>query len=661
MKKPAIPLSLNFAILALFWTIFIIAMGVYDYHSTKVTTVELARIQAITGLEKDIIYRKWNALNGGVYGSISDKTVPNPYLTSKERDIATPSGGRQLTLINPAYMTRQVHELEIENNGVVGHITSLLPIRPENKADEWEAQALKKFEAGVAEVSSLEQMNGNDYLRVMKPLMVTGACLACHATQGYQVGEVRGGLSISVPMKQWYDYRQQTLRRHIFFLAGLWLVVLIGLSFGFWNLRKKILLVDLTQNDLNKLKNVLDQINDSVFLVEPRTLLFTYVNQAALHSSGYSEDELFKLTLEDIFPGRSQFLNVNYVEKLKKKPEKIFHFESAFTNKKGELSPVDVQLQYLKLEQGTELVAAVLRDISSRKDLEEKQRAMVEQLQRSQKLESVGQLAAGIAHEINTPVQYIGSNLDFLQDNFSDVRKLVEIQQSYIETDQRKGGDSYAELVDLREEMDWEYLGEEIPQAIIQSQDGVKQISSIVLAMKDFSHPGSGEKVMADVNHLIQTIVTVARNEWKGIADVRLDLTKQGSSVPCLPNEISQVFLNILVNAAHAIADCAEDGDESRLGSIDIKTHRMDQFIEVQIQDSGQGIPANIINRIFDPFFTTKEVGKGTGQGLAIAHDIITKKHNGSLEAISEEGKGTIFTIHLPLDDKEQKNLMTEE
>jgi len=361
------------------------------------------------------------------------------------------------------------------------------------------------------------------------------------------------------------------------------------------------------------------------------------------------------------FSEKSQLLNESYVAKLKIRPEKIFHFESEFLDKNGAINPVDILLQYLKLEQGAEIVAAVLRDISSRKSLEEKQREMIGQLQRSQKLESVGQLAAGIAHEINTPVQYIGSNLGFLHDNYSDVSRLVEAQHCYIEEGQQRESEGYAKLLELRDELDWEYLSEEIPLAINQSQDGVTQISTIVLAMKDFSHPGSDEKVLTEVNHLIRTIVTVARNEWKEVAEVQLDLTEQSSSVLCLPNEVSQVFFNILVNAAHAIADRHGEGGSFELGHINIRTCRMGKFIEVSIKDSGAGIPANIVGKIFDPFFTTKEVGKGTGQGLAIAYDIITKKHNGSLEVESEEGKGTTFTILLPLDDKDHTNITSTE
>lgn len=647
MKKNVIPLRLNFLILAVCWTIFIAAMMIYDFHITKENTIELARMQALTGLEKDITYRKWNAINGGVYGSVSESTIPNQYLTDQERDITTPSGNRILTMINPAYMTRQVHELEKSKNGVIGHITSLNPIRPENKADLWEFEGLKQFDQGITEVSSLERIGERSYLRVMQPLMVTDACMSCHAIQGYQVGEVRGGLSISVPMEQWFVHRKNILKKHVVFLVGLWVAVLAGLSFGYINLLKKIREVHLTQADLNKLKSVLDQINDSVFLINPDTLCLTYVNQAAITTSGYSEVELLNMSLVQLVPDEARQLYEKYIEQLKLNPEKIFHYESTFFHKNGDITPVDLQLQYLKLNEGTELVAAVLRDISSRQARERKEQEILSQLQQSQKMESVGQLAAGIAHEINTPVQYVGTNLDFLEESFSEINEFVDRQNRYIDNGDTKDTPAYTELEKVRGDFDWEYLKEEIPQAVHQSSDGIKQISSIVLAMKDFSHPGSAEMEFVDVNKLIQTVVTVARNEWKNIADVRLELTDQKSTVPCRPNEISQVLLNLLVNAAQAIGDSSHGKDSYQRGTIDIKSKRVGEFLEITVSDTGPGIPSDIIEKIFDPFFTTKEVGKGTGQGLAIAYDIITNKHHGSLEVKSKKDLGTTFIIHL--------------
>ncbi|SHO52933.1 sensor histidine kinase [Desulfopila aestuarii] len=274
-------------------------------------------------------------------------------------------------------------------------------------------------------------------------------------------------------------------------------------------------------------------------------------------------------------------------------------------------------------------------------------------LLQAQKLESVGQLAAGIAHEINTPAQFIGSNISFLRDVFSDVMGLVDsLEHELLSITE---GTSVAEVgrkVEiLMEEGDWDYLKEEIPKALLQSNEGINRITAIVQAMKEFSHPGSKEKVLNDLNKIIETTVTIASNEWKYCAEIRLDLDPELPPVPCLADEVGQAILNILINACHAITEKNQGNGEK--GLIAISSHRFPDHVKICIEDTGNGIPENIRERVFDPFFTTKGVGKGTGQGLAISHNVIEKKHKGVLSFVSEVGKGTTFTIQLPLNERE--------
>ena len=275
-----------------------------------------------------------------------------------------------------------------------------------------------------------------------------------------------------------------------------------------------------------------------------------------------------------------------------------------------------------------------------------------QQLYQAQKLESVGQLAAGIAHEINTPTQYVGSNIEFLQEAFDDIRELVAKFITLLEAEKKQTvtPELISEMEETLQEVEWEYLIEEIPETISQSQDGVKRVTSIVRAMKEFSHPGSKEKEPADLNHIIETTVTVARNEWKYVSNVETDLDPDLPSVPLLTDETGQVILNLLVNAAHAVAAKLGENPEGEKGVISITTSHDDGWAEVRITDSGTGIPEKARGRIFDPFFTTKKVGKGTGQGLAIAHDVITQKHGGTLTFETEMGEGTTFIIRLPVE-----------
>lgn len=272
-------------------------------------------------------------------------------------------------------------------------------------------------------------------------------------------------------------------------------------------------------------------------------------------------------------------------------------------------------------------------------------------LLQAEKMQSVGLLAAGIAHEINTPIQYIGTNLEFLMESFNDSNVLVSKYNRLIESGSCTDNTLLKEIRTVEQNVDWDFLKDEIPQAIEQSQTGIQQISSIVLAMKAFSHPGSSEKEITDINQLIRTTATVSRNEWKNITELKLDFDDNVlQQVPCTSNQISQVILNLLINATHAIAEQQQVTGTDKLGCITISTRKIDHFVQIIISDTGGGIPETIRHKIFDPFFTTKEVGKGTGQGLAIAYDIITNKHGGELKVEVEDKHGTTFTILLPLE-----------
>jgi signal transduction histidine kinase len=279
------------------------------------------------------------------------------------------------------------------------------------------------------------------------------------------------------------------------------------------------------------------------------------------------------------------------------------------------------------------------------------QRHHAAQLAHAQKLEAIGQLAAGIAHEINTPTQFVGDNTRFLQDAFRDLLVLLERYAGLLDA-ARCGTVTPAQVGEVEAALktaDLDYLSAEIPLAIQQSLEGIQRVTSIVRAMKEFAHPDTGEFKPLDLNSAVENTLTVARNEWKYVAEVVTDLEPNLPLVPCLPGEINQVLLNILINAAHAIADAIGDqaGDK---GKITIRTRRAGAWVEIRIGDTGSGIPESIRTRVFDPFFTTKGVGKGTGQGLAIAHAVVVKKHHGTITFESEVGRGTTFIVRLPLD-----------
>ncbi len=273
-----------------------------------------------------------------------------------------------------------------------------------------------------------------------------------------------------------------------------------------------------------------------------------------------------------------------------------------------------------------------------------------QQLRQAQKLEAIGQLAAGIAHEINTPTQYVGDNTRFLQESWPSFKELLALTRE-IRKESALGSVSPLTLQKfdaLVQAADFDYLQTEIPRAIEQSLDGIQRVTKIVRAMKDFSHPGSEEKKSIDLNKAIETTITVARNEWKYVAEIETHFDSQLPLVLCHAGEFNQVILNLLINAAQAIAQAVGDGSQGK-GKIVVSTTHDHGWAEISICDTGAGIPEAVRSRVFEPFFTTKPVGKGTGQGLALAHTAIVRRHAGKIWFHSEVGKGTTFYIRLPL------------
>ncbi len=282
------------------------------------------------------------------------------------------------------------------------------------------------------------------------------------------------------------------------------------------------------------------------------------------------------------------------------------------------------------------------RDVTEHSQLER-------QLQHAQKLEAIGRLASGIAHEINTPTQYISDNTVFLKRAFTSlvgiVSKIPEVLNQL-----HTGSCSQDLLVELESRLaaaKLDFLLREVPDALDQSLDGLERVSGIVCAMKEFAHPVA-EMTPIDLNHAIQSTTTVARNEWKYVSELDLNLDPDLPPLTCLPGDINQAVLIIVVNAAHAIADSPRHNEGGK-GRIEITTRQLDDQVELVIADNGIGMSDAVKAHIFEAFFTTKDVGRGTGQGLNITWDVIVNKHHGRIEVESQPGCGTRFIMHLPL------------
>jgi PAS domain S-box-containing protein len=368
-------------------------------------------------------------------------------------------------------------------------------------------------------------------------------------------------------------------------------------------------------------------------------------NSSAEETFGMTYDEVYGKTLSECglkWPGKGVYEAIGHC---RESDERCRLDDIRYEGKDGKERFLGMTISRVAAEDGT-AIGALIRasDITD-------QRLLESQLVQAQKLESIGQLAAGIAHEINTPTQYVGDNNRFLKEGFEDLDRLVEKYQELARRckDGTGVGEILKALEETAEEIDLDYLRREIPAAIEQSLEGVERVAKIVRAMKEFSHPGGEGKEPTNINKAIENTVTVARNEWKYVADLEMDFDETLQPVACHQGELNQVILNMIVNAAHAIADVVGNNTGGK-GAITISTRKNGKWAEIHIKDTGAGIPAEIRSKIFDPFFTTKEVGRGTGQGLSIAHSVIVEKHGGTIDVESGPGKGSSFTIRLPLE-----------
>jgi signal transduction histidine kinase len=303
-----------------------------------------------------------------------------------------------------------------------------------------------------------------------------------------------------------------------------------------------------------------------------------------------------------------------------------------------------------KLQRSIEQTSLQLVDRNQRleHDLLEIKRLELE-LRQTDKLRAVGQLASGIAHEINTPIQFAGDSVHFLRGAFNDLVELTRKGETLAQAVEA-GADSGPALAAYKSavtEADPDYLLEELPKAFEQTVEGLKRVAQIVMAMKEFGRPDQREKILADINRCVHSTLTVAHNELKYAADIQLELADL-RPVPCYPGQLSQVILNLLVNAAHAVSDRFGEGGRGR---ICVRTWQEPDGVVVSVSDNGTGIAEELRERVFEPFFTTKSLGRGTGQGLAISRSIVVEKHGGALTFDSRVGQGTTFYVRLPASD----------
>lgn len=408
-------------------------------------------------------------------------------------------------------------------------------------------------------------------------------------------------------------------------------------------------------------KLILSSVGQGIYGVD-RQGNATFVNREGCLMLGYTEEEFLGKPMHELihhsYPDGSHF------------PRDECHMYNSFISgtthniddevlwhKDGSAIPVSYTSRPI-IKDGENISGAVVTftDISQRKQAEIEQERLQEELSEARKLESLGHLSAGIAHEINTPCQYVSDNMSFMAEAVAKIEPLLQLVHKLLveagENGNQIGADDMEHIQKLYEDADIDYLLGEATMSIGQSQSGMDRIKRIVLAMKAFSHPGD-ERVLLDLNEAVANTLIVASSEWKDHAKLVTDYDESLPMISCIPSAINQAVLNIVVNAAHAIADDAKAGE---WGEITVSTTIEAGQAIIKISDTGPGMPEDIRKKIFDPFFTTKEVGKGTGQGLVLAYKAICKDHNGSIEVDSILGKGSCFTISLPINQSAANN-----
>lgn len=403
------------------------------------------------------------------------------------------------------------------------------------------------------------------------------------------------------------------------------------------------------QSELDLRNCALDSASTHLMILDVTRIPWTivYANRAVAKDHGYDPAELLGQNAAMLTPASDNGVAFARLSKAVQDGG-IGSAELVARRKDGSTFWIGMALSPLRqCTIGATLYLAIGADITARLEQERAQRLLQEQLRLAQKLESVGRLAAGIAHEINTPIQYIGDSVSFLQQAHADLDGLLRTYRAAFQ--QLPHNDSVrAALVQLEaaeDVLDLEFLNTEIPKAFERTLEGVGRVAAIVRAMKEFAHPDAAEQSSADLNRAIQTTLTVAHNEYKYCAQIETHLGEL-PPVMCNVGELNQVFLNLVVNAAHAIAESGKDRDAGR---ITITTRVAAENVEISVSDNGCGIAPENLQKIYDPFFTTKPVGRGTGQGLAITRTIVTEKHGGSIDVHSEVDRGTRFVLRLPI------------
>jgi PAS domain S-box-containing protein len=597
------------------WTAVGIVSVLWNLAHTRRETLELARTEARTSYHKDLIYRRWAAGHGGLYIPVTKETEPSPYLSHvKERDIETPSG-RALTLVNPAYMIRLIHEMTASDYGIRSHVTSLKPLRPENAPDTWEAEALHAFEAGEAEVSALVTYAGEIHMRLMRPMVAEEKCLKCHTTQGYREGDQIGGIGVSLPFGPYKAAILANTKRIALAHGLIWILGLTGIGMGARRTRRHILDREDAAANLaakeRRFRALIEKSTDLIVLLGEDGVIHWCSPALQMHLGYLDTDLIGRNVLELLHPEdlpsvtalRTQVLGAHGTAteaalRLRHKDKGFRWVEGVVTN--------------LLADPDVEAIVINCRDITERKRLED-------QLRQAQKMEAVGQLAGGVAHDFNNLLSPILGYAEILLED-------------------------YGENEDFRSSL------LEIKNAAERSRDLTRQLLA-------FSRKQPLDLKAVDIRKVVTGLEKLLRRALRENIALQIKTCASDCTATADSGQLEQVLMNLAVNAQDAmpnggavtIETAREELDEARCAAH--HGTKPGSYVVLIVSDTGCGMDDETKNHIFEPFFSTKGEG-GTGLGLATVYGIVSQ-HGGSVWIDSEPGRGSIFKIYLPAGERE--------
>jgi len=607
------PKSRQTATLLIAWTAIIItSIGWNSYQNYK-EMYEKARIEARTIFEHNIAYRKWNAMHGGVYAAVSEKNRPNEYLIVPDRDIID-KNGRKFTMINPFRMTKQAYDLLKKESPLptINRTVSLAPLNPENTPDEWEIKSLMEFEKGKTEVSEVTNIDGDPYMRILKPYITAETCLKCHGFQGYKIGDIRGGMSIAVPLWPYYSSAHTT--NYIIVLSHLLIWLFGGIGIVMFNRHREKQQIRIAESEW-KFRTLSEFSQDwEYWLSEDREI--AYMSPSVKRITGYEADKFTRkpaLLSEIIHPDDRDIYKDHFEQFSTQEHQEMI---MRIITKDGDVrwlshicGPIMTRDRFMGRRVSN-------RDITKNKKIEE-------HFMQSQKMESIGQLAGGIAHDFNNLLTVIRGYAAMLQEELSD-------------SDSEAG--KYA-------------------QNIIDSSDMAQNLTSRLLV---FSRKQITRTSAVNLNETIRKVSELVRRIIGEDIELNIVLADPELYVMADQSQLEQALLNLVTNARDAMLDGGALSIQTKSIALEpdmTKPYHLPpgQYILITVSDTGSGIDPKNIPHIFEPFFTTKEKERGTGLGLSMVYEIV-KQHGGFINVYSERGTGTTFRIYLPaLSETEQE------